>query len=263
LAAFSSPVKKRLSSEVHRYFTLCTSSAMVYGHGSAFSFNLVPPPSDSKVDRRSLFSWHFEALRRAMLESKAELAQALRDRRRAPSSIPTGRVSRHALPPKGLPMPDPNVPSAWEKCPKRRNVHSALDFWSSRREDPPSRHCDLSLCGSRGFPMHRPCRSIRAIALVVALVPSILACVGPPHTVAPAISGRHQRLGEVRSEACGSLVLGVIPAALNSRVARAYAQALAQRTGATALVDVTLTERWFYWVFGTTRCATISGVAVK
>lgn len=78
--------EKQLSSEIHRYFTLYTSSAMVYGRGGGFSFNLVPPPSEAKVDRRSLFSWHFEALRRAMLESKAELADLLRDRRRPPSS---------------------------------------------------------------------------------------------------------------------------------------------------------------------------------
>lgn len=101
------------------------------------------------------------------------------------------------------------------------------------------------------------------MALAAALVPGSLACVGPFHTVAPSIAESSQRLGEVRSEACGSLVLDMIPAAFNDRVARAYAQALAQRPGATALVDVTLTERWFYWVFGTTRCATISGVAVK
>jgi hypothetical protein len=114
-----------------------------------------------------------------------------------------------------------------------------------------------------GFPMYRPCLSIRAMALAVALAPSSLACAGSFQTVAPAIADRYERLGEVRSEACGSLVLGAIPAALNSRVARAYAQALGQRAGATALVDVTLTERWFYWLFGTTRCATISGVAIK
>lgn len=111
--------------------------------------------------------------------------------------------------------------------------------------------------------MHRPRSSIRAIALAVALSPGCLTCAGPFHTVAPVIADPYELLGEVRSEACGHLVLGVIPAALNDRVARAYVQALGQRAGATALVDVTLTERWYYWVFGTTRCATISGVAVK
>jgi hypothetical protein len=72
--------QKHLSGELHRYVTLYT-NGMVYGRGGAFSFNLVPPPSDARVDPRSLFSWHFEALRRAMLEAKTDLAQALRDRR--------------------------------------------------------------------------------------------------------------------------------------------------------------------------------------
>jgi hypothetical protein len=69
--------KRILSSEVHRYYSLYTSSAMVYGRGGAFSFNLMPPPSDSRVDRRSLFSWHFEAFRRAMRDTHQELALAL------------------------------------------------------------------------------------------------------------------------------------------------------------------------------------------
>lgn len=68
---------KRLDESIRRYYTLYTSSAMIYGRGGAFSFNLVPPPSDSKVDRRSLFSWHFETLRRAMLDSRNEIAAAL------------------------------------------------------------------------------------------------------------------------------------------------------------------------------------------
>lgn len=111
--------------------------------------------------------------------------------------------------------------------------------------------------------MHRPRTSIRAMAWVVALGAGALACAGPFHSVAPAIADPYQRLGDVRSEACGFLVLGVIPSGLNDRVARAYAQAVAQQAGTTDLVDVTLTERWSYWVFGTTLCTTISGVAVK
>jgi hypothetical protein len=67
----------QLSSELHRYITLYTSSAMVYGRGGAFSFNLVPPPGDSKVDRRSLFSWHFEALRRGMSRARGDIARVL------------------------------------------------------------------------------------------------------------------------------------------------------------------------------------------
>ncbi|MFG0318570.1 MAG: hypothetical protein ACF8XB_14945, partial [Planctomycetota bacterium JB042] len=66
-----------LSAEVRRTIMLYTSSAMIYGRGGAFSFNLIPPPSDSRVDSRSLFSWHFEALRRAMIPAKESLRAAL------------------------------------------------------------------------------------------------------------------------------------------------------------------------------------------
>ncbi len=66
-----------LDGDVSRLITLYTSSAMVYGRGGAFSFELEPPPSDSRVNDRSLFSWHFEALRRAMLKARPEIAAAL------------------------------------------------------------------------------------------------------------------------------------------------------------------------------------------
>ncbi len=72
--------EKHLESDVSRYTTLYTGSAMVYGRGGAFSLNMSPPPSNSKVDRRSLFSWHFEALRRGMVEARHELADALASR---------------------------------------------------------------------------------------------------------------------------------------------------------------------------------------
>ena len=69
--------QKTLRGETSRLISLYTSSAMVYGRAGAFSFNLEPPPSDARVDQRSLFSWHFESLRRAMLEARPELAAAL------------------------------------------------------------------------------------------------------------------------------------------------------------------------------------------
>ena len=66
-----------IKSEVSRIVTMYNSSAMVYGRSGAFSFNLIPPPSDSQVDHHSLFSWHFEALRLAMQDAKPKLAESL------------------------------------------------------------------------------------------------------------------------------------------------------------------------------------------
>ena len=66
-----------LASEISRLTSLYTSSAMIYGRGGAFSFQVVPPPDDAGVDRRSLFGWHFGALRQAMLAARPDLARAL------------------------------------------------------------------------------------------------------------------------------------------------------------------------------------------
>ncbi len=47
---------QKIESEISSYIILYTSSAMVYGRLGAFSLNLEPPPSDSRVDLRALFS---------------------------------------------------------------------------------------------------------------------------------------------------------------------------------------------------------------
>jgi hypothetical protein len=67
----------KLDERVKRYITLYTASAMVYGRSGAFSFNLETPPRKSQVDRHSLFSWHFEALRRSMDNVKPQMISAL------------------------------------------------------------------------------------------------------------------------------------------------------------------------------------------
>jgi hypothetical protein len=46
----------------------------------AFSFVTPIPPADWPVDDRSIFAFHFEALRRAMAEARPDLAAALADR---------------------------------------------------------------------------------------------------------------------------------------------------------------------------------------
>ena len=66
-----------LTSEVSRIAT-AYSPNIVYGSAGIWSFNLLPLQSDvTTVDRHSLFSWHFESLRRAMQAAKPSLAQAL------------------------------------------------------------------------------------------------------------------------------------------------------------------------------------------
>ncbi len=77
-----------------------------------------------------------------------------------------------------------------------------------------------------------------------------------------------QKLGQATGVACGSLLIDVtpynfIPIGLNSRVERAYQEALSGVPGATGLINVTLKERWSWWVIGSARCVTIIGEAIR
>ena len=103
------------------------------------------------------------------------------------------------------------------------------------------------------------------VLLIVALLGG---CASEPVNVAPAPPPSFERLGAATGEACGSLgILAtayyLIPIGLNSRVERAYQRAVASIPGATALVNVTYQEDWFWWLIGTARCVTISGEAIR
>jgi hypothetical protein len=93
-------------------------------------------------------------------------------------------------------------------------------------------------------------------------------CASDPVSVARRPPDKYEKLGFANGEACGSMLIGptslnFIPAELNSRVDRAYANALQSVSGATGLVNVTIQEDWFWWVIGSTRCVTIKGEAIR
>lgn len=97
---------------------------------------------------------------------------------------------------------------------------------------------------------------------------SLAGCASTPVTVAPAHSTAYRDLGPAKGSACGSLLLLAtayyfIPAGLNSRVERAYNEALQSVPGATSLVDVKMQEDWYWFLVGTMRCVTITGEAVQ
>jgi hypothetical protein len=86
--------------------------------------------------------------------------------------------------------------------------------------------------------------------------------------VAPKPPAQFERLGQARGEACG--ILGVLatayyfaPMGLNGRVEAAYLNAVASVPGATALIDVTMSETWTWVFIGTMRCVTITGEAIR
>ena len=107
-----------------------------------------------------------------------------------------------------------------------------------------------------------------SVALTVGASLLLGACASGFTNVAPTSTAQAQRLGNAEGSACGTMLLGptaynFIPAGLNSRVERAYADALSNVPGATALTDVTVQENWYWWIIGTSRCVTVKGEAVK
>jgi hypothetical protein len=93
------------------------------------------------------------------------------------------------------------------------------------------------------------------------------ACASALTTVAPHLPGQYEKLGTASGSACGSLMISgaynFIPVGLNSRVERAYRNAVESVPGATALAGVTMQEQWYWWVLGSTRCVTITGEAIR
>lgn len=80
----------------------------------------------------------------------------------------------------------------------------------------------------------------------VFLVLTVTACNSIPLTIPSAPVGpNEQRLGTGEGRSTGFMVLGFIPINQNSRFVVAYQEALTQ-SGGTRLVDVTISERWFW-----------------
>lgn len=111
-------------------------------------------------------------------------------------------------------------------------------------------------------------RSRRSMMLVLVSLLFLGGCVSGFQTVAPNAPEKFEKLGPATGSACGTLVGGptaynAIPILLNSRVERAYQDALESVPGSNALINVTMQENWFWWVIGSTRCVTIAGEAIR
>lgn len=112
------------------------------------------------------------------------------------------------------------------------------------------------------------CRSASLAVLAIAGCAALAGCASGFTNVAPAPPEHFSQLGKATGSACGSMGIVstayyVIPMGANSRVQRAYDNAVASVPGATGLVNVILQEDWFWWIIGTARCVTITGDAIK
>ena len=106
------------------------------------------------------------------------------------------------------------------------------------------------------------------MALIAVFILVCTGCASGFRTILPQPPEKYERLGPASGSACGSMLIGptaynFIPVMLNSRVARAYQQALESVPGSTALINVTMQEDWYWWVIGTARCVTIQGEAIR
>ena len=106
------------------------------------------------------------------------------------------------------------------------------------------------------------------IGVLIAFIASMMGCASGLTTIAPMPPKKYEKLGHASGKASGSLgILATgyyfIPMGLNSRVDRAYNNALKSVPGATALIDVNFKESWYWWVIGTGRTVTVSGEAIK
>ena len=113
-------------------------------------------------------------------------------------------------------------------------------------------------------------RRTKCIMAAVLLTASGLlgGCASGFTTVTPTPPQEFKRLGAATGSACGSLgvlatAYNFVPMGINSRVQRAYDDAVVNVPDATALIDVTVQEDWYWWFIGTARCVTITGEAVK
>lgn len=87
-------------------------------------------------------------------------------------------------------------------------------------------------------------------------------------TIAPVQPAKYEVLGKAEGTGSGSIGLlatayNFIPLGLNSRVERAYEDAVQSVPGATDLINVTYQEDWFWWIIGTARNVTIKGDAIR
>lgn len=107
----------------------------------------------------------------------------------------------------------------------------------------------------------------RAAALLAATL-AVGGCARDYTMLAPRPPAAYERLGRVEGVGCGSSWLllpfdNTAEFGYRGRIERARAAALAQKPGATALLDVSVQEHTTWWLIGVTECVTVRGDAIR
>ena len=111
-------------------------------------------------------------------------------------------------------------------------------------------------------------KSCNVSSLTLAIVLLSQGCSSTPVNVFPLPPVKYEILGRVTGMGCGTLALfgiglNFIPVEHNSRLGRAYQEALQTLPGTTSLINVNIREDWFWWGIGTTRCTVINAEAIR
>ena len=111
-------------------------------------------------------------------------------------------------------------------------------------------------------------KNLKAILLAILGLSVLANCSSNTQTLYSTPPNKYEKLGKVTGTAIGSLgalssAYYVIPMGLNSRIQRAYIDALMKAPSATSLTNITYKEDWYWWVIGTARKVTISGEAIR
>ena len=105
-------------------------------------------------------------------------------------------------------------------------------------------------------------RLLILLFLVLALSACTRVAGGISPSTVPLEPGGYETLGDVTGEHCTIYILGMFPYGDEPRVAVATRNALQQISRATALVDVSVTSQYAYWIVIGRACITVRGTAV-
>lgn len=126
----------------------------------------------------------------------------------------------------------------------------------------------IGIRGTQGIASATRRRHLLRSTLAGFVILATAGCSSGLTTVARSAPTEYESLGITQATACGSELFGgvltnFIPAGMNSRLDRAYTKALNKKPGASKLRSVSISEHWFFWLLGSTRCITITGEALR
>ncbi|MBM9575967.1 hypothetical protein JWG45_02265 [Leptospira sp. 201903070] len=111
-------------------------------------------------------------------------------------------------------------------------------------------------------------KSFKVFILSIFIFAQFQSCSSDPILLQPTLNGTEKNLGNVRGQACGFLgfldpYYYFFPIGQNTKMERAYKEALRQIPGSKSIKNITIEEYWFWAVLGVTQCLTISGEAIQ